>query len=143
MTDRAPGLVRLSSNLFRHRDTCDVYVIRSGREATAVDFGDGSVLDRLGDLGVDAITDVVMTHHHRDVAQGLDRAVAAGVRVWVPPVEQNLFARVDEHWQARPLEDYYDVRDDRFSLFHSVQVAGTVDEYRERRYGAMALQAIP
>jgi glyoxylase-like metal-dependent hydrolase (beta-lactamase superfamily II) len=60
-----------------YRDTCNVYVLRSGREAVLIDFGSGAVLDRLGELGVDRVTDVLVTHHHRDQVQGLDRAVAA------------------------------------------------------------------
>src|SRR3954468_17492814 len=55
-------------------DTCNVYVLRSGREAVLVDFGSGLVLDRLADLGVDRVTDVLVTHHHRDQVQGPPRA---------------------------------------------------------------------
>jgi glyoxylase-like metal-dependent hydrolase (beta-lactamase superfamily II) len=143
MSDLASGLDQLGPDLFRHRDTANAYLIRTGRTATCVDIGDGSILDRLAELGVDAVSDVVMTHHHRDVAQGVHRAVAAGASAWVPPVEQELFARVDEYWQARPLDNYYDVRDDRFSLFEPVPIAGTVAEYRSRRYGEVELLAIP
>ncbi|MGE5139493.1 MAG: MBL fold metallo-hydrolase [Rudaea sp.] len=71
-------LSRLSENLFRFTDTCQVYVIRSGREAVLVDFGAGDVLDRLASIGIDRVTDVLMTHHHRDQGQGLERAVRAG-----------------------------------------------------------------
>lgn len=136
-------MIELAPHLFLHRDTTNVYVIRSGRTATCVDFGDGTVLDWLGALEVDGITDVVMTHHHRDGAQGLHRAAAAGARIWVPAIEQDLFARAEEHWQARPVENMYDLRDDRFSLFESVPVAGTVDEYRARAYGGVELTAWP
>jgi glyoxylase-like metal-dependent hydrolase (beta-lactamase superfamily II) len=68
------------------RDTCNVYVLRSGAEAVLVDFGSGEVLDRLGELGIERVTDVLLTHHHRDQLQGLARAVAAGARVWAPPL---------------------------------------------------------
>jgi hypothetical protein len=81
-----------------------VYVLRSGREAVLIDFGSGAVLDRLGELGVDRVTDVLVTHHHRDQVQGLDRAVAAGARVWVPPVEKDLIAGVDRHRLRRPID---------------------------------------
>lgn len=143
MSERRVGFTQLGPNLFRHRDTADAYLIRTGRTATAIDIGDGSVLDGLPEVGIDAITDVVMTHHHRDVAQGLHRAAATGARIWVPPVERDLFERIDEHWQARPLENYYDVREDRFSLLTEVPVAGVVDEYRERTYGGVRLLAMP
>ena len=131
-----PGVVRF-------RDTCNVYVLRSGREATLVDFGTGYVLDHLRELGVDRVTDVLVTHHHRDQVQGLARAAAAGVRIWVPPVERELIAKVDEHWQRRPLENDYDVLEDRFSLREPVAVTGTVDEYRTRRHGAFEVYTLP
>lgn len=54
-----------------------------------------------------------------------------------------MFERVDEYWLSRTLDDYYDVRDDRFSLFEPVPIAGTVAEYAHRRYGGVELQAIP
>src|SRR5215211_1747171 len=131
-----PGIVRF-------RDTCNVYVLRSGRDATLIDFGSGAVLDALPELGVDRITDVLVTHHHRDQVQGLQRAVDAGARVWVPPAEQPLIADVDRHWAARQVENDYDLRQDRFSLLEAVPVAGTVDEYRTRRYGAHDVFTLP
>src|SRR3954466_9860074 len=98
------------------RDTCNVYVLRSGREATLVDFGAGAVLDHLDELGIDRVTDVLLTHHHRDQAQGLARAAEAGIRIWVPPVERELVERVGELWQSRQLDDDYQLREDKFSL---------------------------
>ena len=136
-----PDLV--APDVIRVRDTCNVYVLRAGNEATLIDFGSGSVLDRLGELGVERVTDVLLTHHHRDQAQGLARAVAAGIRVWAPPVELDLLARADEHWRVRPVENDYDLRQDRFSVLEPVPVAGAVDEYRTRRYGGVELYALP
>jgi glyoxylase-like metal-dependent hydrolase (beta-lactamase superfamily II) len=125
------------------RDTCNVYVLRTGREAVLVDFGSGAVLDDLADFGVDRVTDVLLTHHHRDQLQGLGRAVAAGARIWAPPVEIDLIAGADEHWQRRQIDDDYDLREDRFSLLAGVPVDGTVDEYRTRRYGGVDVFALP
>jgi len=136
------GVDRVAEGVQRVRDTCNVYVL-GGREAVLVDFGSGAVLDRLDELGVDRVTDVLVTHHHRDQVQGLARAAEAGIRIWVPPVEQELFAGVDEHWQARRLDNDYDLRQDRFSLLEAVPVAGTVAEYRTRRYGAVDVFTLP
>ena len=143
MVARASEVEPVVGGVVRVRDTCNVYVLRSGPEAVLVDFGSGAVLDRLDELGVDRVTDVLVTHHHRDQVQGLERAAAAGIRIWVPPVERDLFERVDERWAARPLENDYDVREDRFSLLQPVRVTGTVDEYRTRRYGAFDVYALP
>ncbi len=127
----------------RFGDTCNVYLLRSGREAVLVDFGSGAVLDRLEDFGVDRVTDVLVTHHHRDQVQGLERAAAAGVRIWVPPVERDLISNVDRRWQSRQIDDDYDLRQDRFSLLDPVAVSGTVAEYRTGRYGAFDVYTLP
>ena len=142
MVARASEVEPVVGGVVRVRDTCNVYVLRSGPEAVLVEFGSGAVLDRLDELGVDRVTDVLVTHHHRDQVQGLERAAAAGIRIWVPPVERDLFERVDGRWAARPLENDYDVREDRFSLLRPVRVTGTVDEYRTRRYGAFDVYAL-
>jgi glyoxylase-like metal-dependent hydrolase (beta-lactamase superfamily II) len=133
----------VAPEVFRLRDTCNVYVLRDGRDAVLVDFGSGRALDALEELGVERVTDVLVTHHHRDQVQGLRRAVEAGARVWAPPVEVDLIADVDAHWQARGLDVDYDLRQDRFSLLEQVPVAGVVDEYRTRRYGAVEAHVLP
>jgi len=141
---RAPAFPaeEISPGVVRFRDTCNVYVLRRDGEAVLIDFGAGAVLDHLADLGVERITDVLVTHHHRDQVQGLARAVEAGARVWVPPVEQDLIAHVDRHWVTRQVENDYDTRQDRFSLLAPVAVA-CVEEYRVRRFGAFDVYTLP
>lgn len=133
----------VAPDVFRFRDTCNVYVLRSGRDATLIDFGSGAVLEFLGELGIERVTDVLVTHHHRDQVQGLQRARAAGARIWVPPIERDLIAAVDRHWQRRPMDIDYDLRQDRFSLLESVPITGTVAEYRARRYGDFEIYTLP
>ena len=135
-TTVAPGVERF-------RDTCDVYVLVQGSEAVLVDFGSGAVLEHLGDLGIARVTDVLVTHHHRDQVQGLAKAVEAGARVWVPPHEEELIAGVDRRWETRQLDNDYDLRQDRFSLLEQVPVSGGVDEYRARAYGGVEAYALP
>jgi glyoxylase-like metal-dependent hydrolase (beta-lactamase superfamily II) len=143
----------IAPGIFRVRDTCNVYVVRpeadpaappaAERTAFAIDFGSGRVLDHLAELGVDRLTDVLMTHHHRDQAQGLPRAVAAGIRIHVPPVEQDLFARVEEMWSSRQLYNDYNLRQDKFSLLESVPVHDIVPEYRTRSYAGTRVEVLP
>jgi glyoxylase-like metal-dependent hydrolase (beta-lactamase superfamily II) len=125
------------------RDTCNVYVLRSGAEAILVDFGDGDVLDHLAELEVERVTDVLITHHHRDQLGGLRRAVDAGIRVWVPPFEESLIAGVSEHWATRRTMNDYDLREDRFSLIEPVPVSGVVSEYRTVRVGEFDVYTLP
>ena len=134
---------RLADGVYLFRDTCNVYVLVRDRDAVLIDFGDGAVLEHLAELGADRVTDVLLTHHHRDQAQGLAKAVAHGARIWVPPSERELFDRVDLHWQQREIYNYYDLRQDRFSLLEPVPVTGTVPEYRTRRFGAFDITTLP
>ncbi len=136
-------MIRLSEHLYRFTDTCHVYALVDGDDAVLIDFGAGDVLHELYALGVRRVTDVLMTHHHRDQAQGLPRAVRAGARIWVPHAEQDLFARVDAHWQARPVYNNYNVRQDRFSLLEPVPIAGTLADYETRRFGRWAFTVVP
>lgn len=133
----------IGTDVYRIQDTCHVYLLRAGHEAILIDFGSGAVLDRLDEFGVHTVTDVLITHHHRDQLQGLARAAAAGIRIWVPPVERDLIANVDEHWRTRQLDNDYTTSQDRFSLLEQVPVTGSVAEYRTRRYGAFDIYTLP
>jgi glyoxylase-like metal-dependent hydrolase (beta-lactamase superfamily II) len=135
--------MRLRDTVFLHPDTCNVYLLTSGADAIAIDFGSGAVLDHLADYGVERVTDVLMTHHHRDQGQGLARAAAAGARIWVPATERDLFADVSAHWQRRTLDNDYNLRQDKFSLLEDVPVHGVVPEYRPTRIGGFDVTAMP
>jgi glyoxylase-like metal-dependent hydrolase (beta-lactamase superfamily II) len=134
---------RITDQLYLFQDTCNVYVLCSGVEAVLIDFGSGDVLDHLDRIGVERVTDVLMTHHHRDQGQGLARAVHRGIRIWVPHTEQDLFHSVDAHWQARELYQNYNVRQDRFSLLESIPVDGTLQDYETRLFGDLSLTVLP
>jgi glyoxylase-like metal-dependent hydrolase (beta-lactamase superfamily II) len=136
-------MLRLSEHLYYYEDCCNVYAIVNGDEAVLVDFGGGGILDCLHELGVRRVTAVLMTHHHRDQGQGLPRAIQAGAPVWVPQAEQDLFARVDEHWQARQIYNNYDVKQDRFSLLEPIPISGTLNDYREYRFGETLFRVLP
>lgn len=135
--------MRLSEHLFRFEDTCHVYGIRTGRDAVLIDFGAGDVLDHLAEFGVERVTDILVTHHHRDQVQGLARASEAGIRIWVPPVERDLFTGIDAHWQAREVRLDYNTRQDRFSLLYAVPIAGVLPEYRAPTFGGRRFRVLP
>ncbi|MFW6090991.1 MAG: MBL fold metallo-hydrolase [Actinomycetota bacterium] len=136
-------LQQITENLYRLEDTCNVYVIRSGTEAVAVDFGSGSIVDEVAAAGIERITDVLMTHHHRDQGQGLPRAAECGARIWVPHSEWELFGDVERAWQRRQLANNYNTREDRFAIAASVPVAGTFQEYVPARFGDVTVTPIP
>ncbi len=87
-------------------------------------------------------TDVLLTHHHRDQGQGLV-GISADIRIWVPHSEQDLFASVNDHWQARQLQNNYNTRQDRFSVLENIPIAGTLRDYATYCFGAIRLQILP
>ena len=93
-----PRSAQLSPSLTLLPDTCNVYVIRDGDRSILVDIGSGDAIDQAPVLGFPPPDTVLVTHHHRDQVQGLPRAVERGIAAWVPPVERDLIANVDQHW---------------------------------------------
>lgn len=136
-------LKQISAHVYQLEDICHVYVLKTGGKAVLIDFGSGAVLDELASIGVDNVTDVLMTHHHRDQGQGLGLAIAAGARVWVPHHEQDLFAQVDLHWHGRGIYNNYNVRQDKFSLLEPIPIAGTLKDHSRHVFGGYAFDVVP
>jgi glyoxylase-like metal-dependent hydrolase (beta-lactamase superfamily II) len=136
---------QIDANLYAVEDTCTVYLLvdPATRTAVAIDAGSGGWLDQLTSYGVDAVTDVLITHHHRDQVEGLPRLVASGARVWVPENEADLIADADHHWQRRAVANNYDLHTDRFSLLESVPIAGVMKDYSNRRFGHVEVLTLP
>jgi glyoxylase-like metal-dependent hydrolase (beta-lactamase superfamily II) len=99
-----------SADLHVWTDTCNVYVIREGESAVLIDLGDGSVLERLGDIGVRRVEWVLFTHHHREQNQGYPRLQPWGAKVAAPEAERVLFERPSEFRKIWPtLSDRFTV----------------------------------
>lgn len=90
-------------DLFRWTDTCNVYVLRQGDAALLIDLGNGSVLERLGDIGVRRVEWVLFTHHHREQCQGAPRLRGTGTRLAAPEAERELFEQPlnFRRWEVR------------------------------------------
>lgn len=69
--NRLASVKRLMKDIWVFRDTCNVYVIKTGCRAVAVDFGSGRWLKHLSALGIAGIDHVLLTHHHADQCAGL------------------------------------------------------------------------
>jgi glyoxylase-like metal-dependent hydrolase (beta-lactamase superfamily II) len=133
----------ITDNCFLFADTCNVYVIRKGRRALCVDFGSGHVLEHLGEIGVDEVAGILHTHHHRDQAQGDDRAVSRGIPIRVPQHERQLFDQVEIWWSTKQLYDIYNVRNTYFTLAKSVPVAGVLEDWARFEWEGISLQILP
>lgn len=111
----------IEEGIWRIKDSCNVYLIRQNEKAVLIDFGTGRVMELLKELGISRIEAVLLTHHHRDQAEGLEKAVRAGIPVFVPETEYELVAGASEMWQAREIYNNYNNRQDRFSILESVK----------------------
>ncbi len=77
-------------DLFVWQSTCNSYVLRDGDAALLFDLGDGSVLEHLGEIGVKKVEWVLLTGHHRELLQGVDKIDRAVTQVAAPKAEQEL-----------------------------------------------------
>jgi glyoxylase-like metal-dependent hydrolase (beta-lactamase superfamily II) len=92
--------------IFCWTDTCNVYVLKDGAAAILVDLGDGSVLDALGQIGVESVEWVLFTHHHREQCQGFDKfrehPACRNAKIAAPAAERELFETPLAFRQAEP-----------------------------------------
>ncbi len=137
------NLKKLSEHLYMFEDTCNVYALVSSKGAVLVDFGSGDILEELAEAGVLWVSDVLMTHYHRDQGQGLAPLAAGRMRVWAPYNEQDLFQAVDVHWQARAVYNNYDTRQDRFALLEPVPLSGLLEDYASYQLGGYTFEVVP
>lgn len=82
------ALEEVVPGLFVSKGTCNTYVFRDGDAALVIDPGDASVLDQ---IGVKNVEQVLLTGHHRELLQGLQRFDRGITKVAAPKEEQELF----------------------------------------------------
>lgn len=133
---------RISEHLFLFRDTCSVYALVHDSEAVLVDFGSGAVLDHLGEIGVGRVAAILHTHHHRDQCQGDQRAMRAGIPIYVPEHERRLFEHAELFWASKQIFDVYNVRNTYFSLTQDVRVAGSLVDFSDWMWGTYTFTVI-
>lgn len=126
---------RITDNLYRYRDICNVYVVKDDSRAVLIDFGSGSILDHLGDIDVSHVEWILHTHHHRDQCQGDKLANERGIPIAVPAHERPYFDEVEVFWGSRQIYNIYDVRQTFFTLAESIQVDRSLIDYQTFEWG--------
>ena len=97
-------------NLYRWTDVCNVYVLRHEDKALLIDLGDGSVLEKLPELGIKQIEWVLFTHHHREQSQGYLLLSKWNPRIAAPSGESSFFEYPASFIKMKPsLSDPYTV----------------------------------
>jgi glyoxylase-like metal-dependent hydrolase (beta-lactamase superfamily II) len=90
LTQARAAFQEVSPDLFVWTDTCNAYVLRDGDAALMIDFGDGSVLDHLDEIGVKNAEWLLLTGHHRELLQGVGRLDRNITSIAAPKEEQEL-----------------------------------------------------
>jgi len=140
---RASGaLKKLSEHLYVLDDTCNVYVIKSGERALLVGFGSGDILRRLPEIGLRRVDEVVLTHHHRDQAQGLCDIEAFDFHVDVPAKEARFFEDVESFWRDVQIFLNYDCRSHWNTVRQSVRVTRRLNPGDRVSWQGIELEAI-
>lgn len=110
MTKMKNKLEQISTDLWRIEDTCNVYILKCGDKALAVDFGSGAWLKELPSLGIKRLTDVIVTHHHSDQCAGLDGSGRRPFVVHAPSGEREFIDQKLVRERARALREQDIVR---------------------------------
>jgi len=103
MAIQSPGFEQIAPDLFVSRGTCNTYMLRDGDAALIIDPGVGEVLQHLPKAGVKKIEQVLLTSHHRELAQGLYRLRQPGAQTAAPQDERAFFESpsVFRKWRPR------------------------------------------
>jgi len=134
---------KLTDNLYRLEDTCNVYLIRDGSRAVLIDFGSGKILDYLPQLGVTQVDWILHTHHHRDQCQGDKLAAERKIPIAVPAHERHFFADAENFWRNRRVYHLYYVRNDFYTITENIPVAGLLHDYAKFRWNNRDIYVLP
>jgi glyoxylase-like metal-dependent hydrolase (beta-lactamase superfamily II) len=117
----APGLI-LS------RGTCNTYLLREGDAALIIDPGDAAVLEHLEKIGVKKIEQVLLTAHHRELLQGIEKLDRSVTQVAAPKEEQAFLETPALFRQWRPKNG------DKFSVNGSSYIRPTAQPLKVDRW---------
>ncbi len=134
---------QLSENLYLFRDTCNVYIIKQGSDALLVDFGSGAALGILGEIGAERVSQILITHHHRDQVQGLvEVAKEPSFQVVAPEKESAYLDRAGQFWANAPLYLNYDLRSHFNTVRRSIRVDRKVNDGDRFNWGAIQFNVL-
>ncbi|MFA6108856.1 MAG: MBL fold metallo-hydrolase [Candidatus Latescibacterota bacterium] len=92
--------IHLGPDLFLWPDACNVYLLRDGERALAIDYGTGAWRRHLDRIQVRRVEQVVLTHTHRDQLCGLYREPDPTLTVHLPAGDAALVGaeEVEHFW---------------------------------------------
>lgn len=128
--------------VWRFRDSCNVYAVEGAGALLIVDAGTGAWLAHLGELPKPPAA-LLCTHYFRDHAAGAVKAAEAGIAVYVPEGEQEIFADPEQHFRERETYIIYDNLWDLFAPIEGVPVAGILRDYARMALAGIEIEVLP
>src|SRR3954451_6865388 len=123
-------------------DSCNVYAVEGPEGILIVDAGTGQWLGGTGALPAPPVA-LVCTHFFRDHSAGALRAARAGIPVYVPEGEQEIFADPVQHFRARDTYIIYDNYWDLFAPIEPVPLAGVLRDYERLTLAGLDVTILP
>ena len=102
LTTAHAAFEELAPGLFVSRGTCNTYLLREGDAALLIDPGGATVLAELEKIGVKKIEQVLLTAHHRELLQGIEKLDRSVTHVAAPKDEQAFLETPADFRKWRP-----------------------------------------
>ena len=115
-------------NVYLWPDSCNVYAIVGREGSLIVNAGTGQWLAHVAELPKPPVA-LACTHFFRDHSAGAVLAARAGIPVYVPAGEREIFADPAQHFRQRDTYIIYDNYWDLFAPIEATPVAGVLNDY--------------
>nr|AAF80385.1 carbofuran hydrolase [Achromobacter sp. WM111]QNH89817.1 carbofuran hydrolase [synthetic construct] len=135
--------IRLADDVYRFRDSCNVYALIGDSGSVIIDAGTGAWLDHVEQLPKEPAA-LLCTHFFRDHAEGAAYAARAGLKIYVPEAELDIF--VDPHMhhlQRETICSFDSVYWHHFAPIEPVAIAGVLKDHEILELAGLKLEVVP
>jgi glyoxylase-like metal-dependent hydrolase (beta-lactamase superfamily II) len=129
-------------HVFLWRDSCNVYAVMGSRGALIINAGTGQWLDHIDELPAKPVA-LACTHFFRDHSAGALKAAQAGIPVYVPEGEREIFVDPRQHFRQRDTYIIYDNYWDLFAPIEAIPVAGVLQDYATMELAGLTCEVVP
>ena len=138
----AEGWAKVEEGLYLFQDCVNVYAIVRGENACLVGFATGRAMDHLAEIRVRKVDMILVTHHHRDGLQGIQRAVKAGIPIVIPAEEAPFIESAEKHWAGKRIFVNYEGASRFNAVTFDVPASRRVNEGDAIEWGSEKIQVV-
>ena len=123
-------------------DSCNVYAVVGSEGVLVVNAGTGQWLDHLHELPKKPVA-LACTHFFRDHSAGAIKAARAGIPIYVPEGEREIFADPEQHFRQCDTYLIYENYRDLFAPIDPIPVTGVLRDYDQLRLAGLDISVLP